>query len=331
MTPAIDDANVTGALVEQLFALMRNTSFYGMTHAQTEKAAAALALVIREAMPPFSLQFVADGIFRDRTLVPVDVKRFKKVGGVTTALRNLSADELSFDDVPSHDELLRLGFALAQGTKGRCNTLEGFDFSAVRWREIPEARWGEHAQEVDSAEYSLTQIALGVADMERILEHEGPAWPFPLGIAVIRRLERAVATDAATAGRALEMAPGAWTPPRRAVSAAFHALAVLDQIGCLRSTARTTAHAVLTLAATGFACRWGKAIEEAANVAMERVIAAPVLGFSGISPHRLQVCTILHALSEPDKGEPGQLAVLELVTMCYETELFRCPRDLSDD
>ncbi len=329
MTTGEVDADTTGGLVDVLFLLMRAIAVYGTDHPQAHKAAERVLEAVTNAEPPFTLQLVGEGLFRDRLLVPVEAARFLRLQEISRVLHELSAHELSFAKIPDAAALIRFGEVLAHVQGGSPDSLEGVEVPGLGWRAIEPARTGLDADQLDQELHALTQLSLAASDAERIETLGFEVWRFALGLSVVRHLERACHADVRAAARALELAPGRWTMPRRAVSAAFHVSAVLESLGVRRSTRRAVAHATLALAFYGYDQRAGRPLEEAARVAMGKVLAAPVAGSSGIPPHMLQVCTILHLLDPSNDSDPRQLEAVGLIRLCYLLERRRRPLELN--
>lgn len=323
------DVERDGVLVDVLFLLMRAIAVYGTGHPQASKAAQRLCEAVTVAEPPFTLQLVGEGLFRDRMLVPVEASRFKRLQEISRVLHILGAHELAFEVTPDPEELLPLGRALAEAQSGTREDLRDVQVAGMRWREIQHARQGLEADDLDQGLHALTQLSLASKDCHRIAELGIEVWRFALGLSVVRHLERTCHADLASAARALEMAPGRWTPARRALSATFHTVAVLENLGTRGSPRRALAHACLILAFYGYDQRAGRPLEEAAVTGLARVLAAPVTGHSGIPPHVLQVCTLLHLLNPQNDSDPQALPGLELVRLCYHLERRRRPLEVN--
>lgn len=212
------------AVMHELFVAMRAATRYGRTHPSTEAAAGRLADAIGGASPPFAVQLVGEAVFADRKLLPLDLEAHQRAMEVAAAVHSLGAHELSFSTKPSVSEATALVGALADGARGRESALDELLLRSVGWREIPQADWGEESQEVDPEIFAVTQVSLAVADASGLGSHG--AWRWSRGLAIVRRLERALASHRVAAERTLETPPptGRISPHRVRVVALLRAL-----------------------------------------------------------------------------------------------------------
>ncbi len=305
----------TLAVVRELFLLMRTASSHGPDHPLTHRAAASLGAGLKEAVPPFSLQFVGRALFRDTMLLPMDLEAYLNALDVGRALSHLEANELTVERVPDDAELLRFGCAMARGMAGPSDLLTVTRIDGLKWREIQNVA-STDAELVDPGLFVLTQITLALAEAAKLPAATGEPWPWVAGVSVVRRLERAVAADRAAAIRVMDLAPGDWDVARRAVSASLDVTMVLRSLSVSNSTARASAHATLILGMAGYRPRGGALLALAAEGAMPGAMRAPVTSRSGVEPHRLRTSAILHGLAHPDKENSPR--VMPLVDLCYE-------------
>lgn len=314
------------AVMHELFVAMRAATRYGRTHPSTEAAAGRLADAIGGASPPFAVQLVGEAVFADRKLLPLDLEAHQRAMEVAAAVHSLGAHELSFSTKPSVSEATALVGALADGARGRESALDELLLRSVGWREIPQADWGEESQEVDPEIFAVTQVSLAVADASGLGSHG--AWRWSRGLAIVRRLERALASHRVAAKRTLEANDLPWTIARRAVSAARLAENAMSLLRLPTSARRATVHAALMISATGLAERGGVTLAEAATRALVRALETPP-PTGRISPHRVRVVALLRALSQdaPDDPSTGleDLPAAKLIALTYRLERDRRP------
>jgi hypothetical protein len=332
MSERSDDAAAIASLnvefLDRLFLLMRQVAVFGANHPTANDAAESLQEAIDRAGPPFVLQFVRGAVFRDRVLVPLDADRFQQAANLERALSNLATHEVCVDEVPPLDAVSAFGIALARGAQGPSPALQTAKWRGLRFRELPYAQYGEEAEEVDPGVFTAAQIALAIGEAERARKDAEEYWPWAHGVSIVRRLERAIETDRDATDRAMELAPGAWTPPRRAVSAALTVMGLLTTLDLTRFARRAAAHATLALATLGYRDRDGLPLAEAAQATLTALLAAPITAHSGVDPHRLRVCTCLNALCERGSGG-AELSLNGLLVLAYEIERKRCPEGVS--
>src|SRR5690606_11180301 len=72
------DKNPAPQLVVLLHGLMKAVLLHDEKHSVARRAAEALCQAVSSVPPPFVLQFVAGGVFLDRTLVPLDFSHFER-------------------------------------------------------------------------------------------------------------------------------------------------------------------------------------------------------------------------------------------------------------
>lgn len=318
-----------GAAMDSLFILMKTLVTYGDEHPSSTRSAEAAAWAIEAAEPPFSLQFVGGGAFRDRALIPLTVQRFLRLRGVSAALENLGVHEISFKEGIGTDELLRFGAGLAAARNARGKHLDAAQLTNVEWRAIANAAWGADGVEVDPETFVLAQIALAILDAEQVADSDPSVWPWSRAFNVIRRLEQALAEDPQSAARALEGAPGRWTPARRAVSAALTVMSVLAGLDVDSPVRRSTGHAMLALALQGYDVQRDAGLLEAADQLFRRLVNTTFSSRSGVEPHRLRVCAVIHQLANAEEGERDSwMLAMQIIHVGYEMERQRCPADV---
>ncbi len=325
------DETTIRALLERLFIAMRTVASHGAQHPLALGTAEALSAAIDAVEPPFSLQFVADGVFCNRALVALDVEGYVQSQAIARAAQNLATQELSFDAPLGAFGALELATAFAHGQAGPSDDLEDDPIDGLRHREIDRAKHGLESEEIDREVAAVAHASLAVEVAETIPIDASVPWPWPSGLSTVRRLERAHETHAPTATYALELAPDGWTIGRRAASAAHLANVMLEAAGAVATTRRAAAHAVLILATQGLADRAGLPAEGAAAAALPRLCTAPAQARTGIEPHRLQATALVHAMAQ--RGQPGVRShpALGAMHLAYELERMRRPERVGFD
>jgi hypothetical protein len=319
-------------LITELHTLMKSVMLHDSQHAVARQMASGLCNAIAAMPPPFVVQFVAGGVFLDRRLIPLDFHHFERCLALTRALRKLGAHELTFEAPLSLEAAQRLGQALAAGSRGQGDNLKGVEIPGMAWREIPHAQSGIDAEGVDPEVAAVAHTVLGISVAEQIAATPNQPWPWNLGLAVVRRLEKGLATKPGASMRVVEFAPEGWPVARRAVSAAQLVLQVLTKCNTDASNRRAVAHATLALALQGLQPRDGLDIAQAADSLGSRMMSAPIQAKSGIAPQCLLVASLVHAMgSEMRRQKIVSLAVTELVELAYDMERSRCPADVPFD
>lgn len=342
------------ALVHELHSLMKALMLHEPHHAMATRAAASACEAIHTAGTPFTLQFVASGLFMDRTLVPLDFMHYGFVQALTVSLARLSAHEVSFDGDIDVRGALRFGQALAAGARGQTTGLKhaetatagggahthadahaerDIEIAGMAWREIPHAQSGIDAEGVDPEVAAVTHTVIGLSVTEQIAEAAEPAWPWHMGLSVVRRLEKGLAAKEGVAMRVVEFAPDGWNRPRRALSAALLVLEVLTRVDADSAHRRAAAHATLALGLEGLADRGGMSVGDAALALERRIHNAPVQARSGVAPQCLLVATLVHLMTPAvsARKELVALGVTDLIQLAYQMELERCPLQVPFD
>jgi hypothetical protein len=314
----------TLAVLDKLHLLLSATRAYGSQHPSAEAAAAALALAIRDALPPFALQFVVGAAFRDRELLPIDGERYDRMLVIGDGLHKGGAQEVVFHGGNS-EELVVLSAALLSH---REHLLDDLGLTSVSFREIPDASPGQELETVEPEIFVAAQLVLGFGAARACAEASSSItpqpWSFANGMEAVRRLERAMETNASVTAYTLEIAPGTIDPGRRALMAAHHVRVVANCLGTSKSVARASAHAALMIAACGLAPRGGSSFDAA--VAKAAACSVAGLEVASADPHRVLVTTLLH-----DQSTHARLPIGALLRLAYEIELERCPVDVDFD
>jgi hypothetical protein len=318
-------------LLGALFLLERTVRSHGSSHPLARQIAGRLAQAIHDAGPPFSLQFVGAAAFRDMSLLPVSLRVYKQLEELSRNLRNLGVDELTFDAVPAIPDLVRLGEALSQAGPKAMDTLDHLSIPGLSWREIEGARWGLDTEDADPDIYTATQVALAVADAERLAADRDGPWDWGTGLAVIRRTDRAFRVSPEATERALTIQPEGWSVARRAVSMSLRVLAVLDGVGATRGVRRAVTHAALALATQGLRPRGGEAIVPAAETLLPRLVTSRGFTRTGVEPHRLRTTALVHRFHSRYAALRKTPCILHLVLIAYELERRRCPEGTDFD
>lgn len=313
-----------GLVLARLFGLLRSVKAHGTEHAQTLRHAEALSGAIAKASPPFTLQFVRQAVFRDGALVLLGPRNFARARWVAAALANAGADALTLDRAPSARALVAFGTSL-KGS-GTVPTLGPAEAPSLRLGRL-EAQLGVPAGEVDPALFASVQLRRAIAEADALCR-EGP-WPWPRGMAVVRRVESAATASVAASTRALEVAPGPRTGARRSLTAAFYALLCLRTVGTSALVQRAVSHAVLAVGAQGLGSRAGLSLQEAAAAVFPRLQAS--LDAARVDAHSRRVCALVYELSEGPAAPAPLRQVAGLVGLLYELERLRCPPETDFD
>lgn len=322
--PTVDRSPIR-AVMERLFVLMRTIAVHGETHPLTVQTAQTLGESLAASSPPFALQFVRQAVFRDCQLVMLDPNNFQRAQRVAAVLEQMKVNELAVEFVPEVQGLIALGRALHQVPD------EAPHIDGIRLRKIQNTTGGNEGEQVDPSVFAVAQMTRAVVDAERLVGSVSSVWGWSLGVAVTRRLERALDAADSVCLSFVEVAPGALLTPRRAVTATLHALAATRAVGLTAATQRATAHAALAVALHGISAREGVSFVEA----VERTVPSLHAGISGArlgsDPHRARVCAIVHS-AKLHAGAPSSWhPTTRLVQAVYEMERLRCPRSVTFD
>ncbi len=317
------DNTPTVALLERLFVLIKTVGTLGTTHPQALEGAGAMRDAVANAKPPFSLQFVREATFRDRTLLPLDLEGFQRSQVLSRAMSHCGVQELSFEAIPGPAELLKFAQVLARGAQGPTDWLESLALNGLSWREIAGAGWGAESQAIDADLFAVTQLALAIAEAERLVADRNEPWHWTAGVGVVRRLERALEVDSAAADRALELAPAPWSPGRRAVAVTMRVVAVLREMGSLAGTTRAAGHAALVLGVFGMATNNALTMQDAAATGLPRLLATTLESAGGAARHRIRVCALLNAVHRRTAFHGRWVGAIGLIDVLYELERRR--------
>lgn len=321
---------LAGVVVDELFRLVKSISSHEPDHPVTTRAVDDLLASILDLSPPLTLQFVGDAVFCDYEMVPLTPKRFDQVRRLTTALDAMGHKEIAIDAGVEAWELLELGSVLSQGALGRASGVDALLMEHVRWRDLPQIRWGEESERADLEVFASAQIQLALLEAEALSGAPDKPWSWAHGQKIVRRLENAVRRSPHQACFVAETVELPWTPRRRAVCAALHAQQVLDSLGVSRPVTRATVHATLALGIQGFDLDSGLSFDEAAAGLLARLVRVTSQGRRGLDPHRLRVCALIHSLVKADGARAGWFGPHHLLHLAYELERGRWPDALDD-
>jgi hypothetical protein len=312
------DLEATWNVVDVLFRLMRGMSAHRRDHPFAIQMATETRACIEAAVPPMTLQFVAQGVFRSRHLVPLNLERYQRAAAVGAALHNLAVNELSFLTTPTIEDIVHFGTALARGSAGTSDALESLTIDSMRWRDLPAVTRDVSAEAVDPDVAAVSHLSIALDEAERGFADSSQQWM--CAAAVVRRLELANGLDPAVVARALEL--GTTASPARRLVAANHWLArCLDGVGIATAPRRATARALAMLSFAGLGERGGLSTPLAAKAALDAVVQRTTLSSSGIEPLRLRVTALLHGC-----GHSVQPRSLEsLMHLLYTLECERSP------
>jgi hypothetical protein len=198
-------------------------------------------------------------------------------------------------------------------------------FERIKVRALPHL--GRRAKQDQGGTIVVdAHVALAFEIGEELRGMVTEQWSWSTGVALLRFLEGAFKHDVHATLRAVELAPGSSSASRRAVAASVLVAHVLGWLGAPVAARRAAAHATLALGMHGYGPRGGRPIAEAAEAAIATLTVEPPAARSGIDPHRLRVCAMVHALSKPERpaNEPK---LLGLVRMAYSLERRRAPEN----
>lgn len=333
MNEPAEDARPVWELIFQLHALMKSLMLHDASHVMAERAATGACRAIASNSPPFVLQFVAGGVFMDRTLVPLDFEHFQYCQALALSLGRLSAHELSFDSALEPSAAVQLGAALAAGTRGQVDFLKEKQIPGLIWRDIPYAKSGIDAEGVDPEVAAVAHVVIGLSVVEQITNEAESAWPWNMGLSAVRRFEKGLSAKEGVAMRVVEFAPDGWNRSRRAVSAALLVLDVLTKVNADPAHRRAAAHATLALCLEGLGERGGMPVGEAAMALGHRITSAPVQARSGVAPQCLLVATLVHLMHPQvrQRRDLVALGVTDLIELAYTMEAERCPQGVPFD
>lgn len=320
-------ASENQACVDMLYSFMRTCASQGTGNVIAEEAGEKMIAAIVAAGTPLVLQFVGGAVYRDKILLPLEFEAFRRAQILVQTVENHGVHEIAFTDVPSLDDLLHFGSALGRGLQGRTDALRRMRFERIRVRALPHL--GRRAKQDQGGSVLVdANVALAFEIGEELRGMLTEPWSWSTGIALLRFMETAFKLDPHAASRAVELMPGSWSASRRAVAASVHVAHVLGWLGAPLAARRAAAHTALAVGMHGLGPRGGQPIAEAAEAAIASLTAEPPAARSGIDPHRLRVCSMVHALSKPEPAadEPN---ILGLVRMAYSLERRRCPEDVS--
>jgi hypothetical protein len=312
--------------LDHAFALLRQIALEGAESSGARDAAAALADALADAQPPFALQLLPEAVMRDRAPLPLSLEAFRRAHHIVSAFERLGAQELVVSYAPAVNDLCDLGHALVgAANKGRSARLPQIDGLTLRALTRPKAN-GTPDEEAALDRVVGERVGAVLADADALAASaSATTWPWPRARALVADLERCMLESISVTGRALELAPGAWSPARRASVAAFHVGAVLARLQVSPLTQRAGMHATFALALHGLGARGGVALGEAVRAAWPALLddAAP----EALDPHRLRVCALVRvaACAAPMNGG----LIVPLLHAAYELERQRCPADVA--
>ena len=313
------------AVVDGLHLLMVLQRTHGDDHDLTVDAARNLRATLGHAKLPLTLRFVGRSLFHDRRLLPLDRKGQWNAWEVGLALHALSVHELSITAKPDEAALGHLASALAGGAAGEDDALDGLELEGITWRALPGLEPDGRPRVVDLEVQVWDLMTRVIADARRLAVNRGDPWDLGLGLGVVRGLARARRVSAFAGLRALEVAAGEWTIPRRAVAGSFRALAGLTALGADPAMVRAVVHGTLACCCHGLREREGIPLTKAADAALEAVLEGLSLGEGVAPPHHVRVCAVLHRLRTARTMSLLGPRVTGLVHLAYEMERRRCP------
>jgi len=325
-------------VVLSLFVLLKTVMSHNAGHPFARQMAGKVVEAVAQSEPEWSLQFIRGGVFRDRELVQMGAGGFRRAQTIALALSRLGFHEITVAKEVDEDAWLRLCAGLVKGALGASDGLDGVEIDGLSWRAIPDASWGDEAEEMDPEVYAIVQTTLCRMDCERIHESlqksaqagEGWYWPWSAGLVVMRRLERGLDADTPACARTVELSPGEWTPARRALSVAIEIMRVLIKLKVGIREARVAAHLGLILSMMTYEERAGRTMLEASGGLLSFLTGQfSASERTGLPPHHVRVSTLAHLIAQPDPSK--WLPVIHLVSLVHELERERAPEGVSID
>lgn len=319
-------------VVAGIHLTMKTAASHGIQHPLTAQAGVDTAHAIAESKPPLALQFIGQATFCNRTLVPFDVQGFHVSQQLAAALLRLDLHEVEFELGFTAEDAVALAGLLARGPAGGAIAAAWEVIPHVQLASLPGARTGLERVDVDPEVLAATHVSLAVSAAEGLVADAADSpWNWRTGMAVVRRLTRAIQATTAGTQSALELVPGPWTPARRAVGSVLHVLLVLTDLGVATATARAAAHAVLALAVRGMKSRSGVPVDQAATALLPSLLQRPATQTGAVEPHIIRVCSLVHLLTTDSKEDAAGDPIVQLVGLGYEIERRRCPQGTNID
>lgn len=314
---------VSAEIVLALFVLVKTIAAHGVEHPLTLQMAETLAAQIEASKPPWSLQFIRSGVFRDMSLLELNGEAYRRARTLALAFNHLQIHELTIERVIDATTWLRFATALSRGLMGPSRALEGLQLQGLSWRQIAHAGEGDDQPDMDPEVYAISQIALTMGALERWLEPARSPWSWRDALGQLRYIERASQAHPQATMRALELAPVGWDEKRRAVSVAAQTMLVLQQLGAPQQQVRACAHVGLGLGMMGFRARAGQPFDEAAP-ALYALLTQSLASAEALQTptHYLQTAALAGQLLKPPTSWRPELHLLQLL---YQLELERSP------
>lgn len=315
-------------VLQSLFVVIKTVAAHGPDHPFSLEMSKRLAKFVDESKPPWKLQFIKGGIFRDLALLDLGVEGYSRAGSIGKALARTGKHEIELKKNLTPEQWLRFGRVLSDAMLRRQVDLESLDLPGLSFNAIANANFGEDDDEMDPELYAISQIALAMDDIEQIESMLSNGWPWRRAMSILRRLDRAIDSDVKAATRALELAPGGWTPSRRAASAAFDAMAVLKSLSIDGATTRVAGHVMLALGLNGYDEKGGQSMIEALPKTIDNLNQTiGKLVRDMLPPHPFKVMTTLQSFTaqRPDQW----MGFMHLIQTVYQLELERVPIDAS--
>lgn len=318
----MNDPRIGTEIISTLAGLLTaGLSYASSEHPAVTAAGERFAAVIGRADQEVTVQFVFRVPFLNRELISLDTKHFEQARRIGRALETLGINELTFSLGLTAEAAAHLGVRLARGARGIHDGLVGFHPTAIRWRDIPEAKWDEEFNEVDADVFVAAQLTLAIQSTEKLCASDTPRHT---GLRIVRRLERSLDIAPDVVRRTIELMPGQWSPARRTISAALVISMALRHLDINVSVRRAATHAMLLVAIDGLRAREGVALDVAAHIAFESFCRPRSKSRSMLTPHRLRTAAILDAMARRTPLRwPG---VLHLIGLVFDLESQRCPK-----
>ena len=326
MAAVAENIKATSAIVDRLFLLTRTAGTHGESHQSSVQSAQRFCEAVAAAGPPFTLQLLEEALFRDRELVPLSVEDFFRYRELAANLAKASIRELTVKAAPSAEDALKLAVALVAAGHGSSEEVRKLSLPGISWRATCSQGEG-----LGAAALAVRHVQLAAGKCRPVFVPAGAPWAWEAAGATVRHLERACRSDKVGTASALALLGGRWVPPRRALSAAWMALGVMEDLGVRRAVRRAAAHVCFGLAAAGLSEIGGHPLPEAVKLLAKRMLAAPPPARGGLDDHRHRTTALVASLAEHADNPKAWHPILQLVQLTYELELRRRPAAIDAD
>lgn len=302
-------------LLDALHSLLQGVRTFGPSHPRAHQAADACARAMQVAEPPFALQIVGHGLFRDYKLISLGAAHFERLRALAESFSRHDLHELRVQARPQPSALLAMaGFLQGSSTTQQPPALPDLELRGLR---LEEAEAEVRPRGLAGEGLALLRLHRAALVVEAV--HAQGSCGAGRALAVVRRLEQSLGESPRQLLAALELNTRQWTAARRTLSCTLLTVAVLADLGAQHANLRAIGHTALVCALAGLREPHGLTLSDAADEALRRLRAeASQENFAG-SRHLLKVGALLRDLR---RGRPT-LAAGGLVELSYGLERSR--------